>query len=314
MKKKVLVLGGGTGLSTLLKGLKQFPIDITAVVSVSDDGKSTGKLRKEFNIPAVGDIRRVLLSLSETEPLFEKLWNYRFEETSTLEGHTVGNLLLTAMIDINGNMSSGMESLGKVLNLKGTVLPYTEDSVTLVGEMEDGTIVEGEESITMYNGQIKDISYKEEVNVNPSVLDAVKEADLIILSMGSLYTSILPNLLGKQIKKAISESNARIIYTCNMMTQPGETDRYTVSKHIEVCNKYLGRKLDAILVNNGEINQEIIEKYSTMEQKDPVKIDEENIEKLDIECIQNDYVSIEEGVLRHNVDKIALDIYTYLVK
>lgn len=314
MKKKVLVLGGGTGLSTLLKGLKQFPIDITAVVSVSDDGKSTGKLRKEFNIPAVGDIRRVLLSLSETEPLFEKLWNYRFEETSTLEGHTVGNLLLTAMIDINGNMSSGMESLGKVLNLKGTVLPYTEDSVTLVGEMEDGTIVEGEESITMYNGQIKDISYKEEVNVNPSVLDAVKEADLIILSMGSLYTSILPNLLGKQIKKAISESNARIIYTCNMMTQPGETDRYTVSKHIEVCNKYLGRKLDAILVNNGEINQEIIEKYSTMEQKDPVKIDEENIEKLNIECIQNDYVSIEEGVLRHNVDKIALDIYTYLVK
>ena len=314
MKKKVLVLGGGTGLSTLLKGLKQFPIDITAVVSVSDDGKSTGKLRKEFNIPAVGDIRRVLLSLSETEPLFEKLWNYRFEETSTLEGHTVGNLLLTAMIDINGNMSSGMESLGKVLNLKCTVLPYTEDSVTLVGEMEDGTIVEGEESITMYNGQIKDISYKEEVNVNPSVLDAVKEADLIILSMGSLYTSILPNLLGKQIKKAISESNARIIYTCNMMTQPGETDRYTVSKHIEVCNKYLGRKLDAILVNNGEINQEIIEKYSTMEQKDPVKIDEENIEKLDIECIQNDYVSIEEGVLRHNVDKIALDIYTYLVK
>lgn len=314
MKKKVLVLGGGTGLSTLLKGLKQFPIDITAVVSVSDDGKSTGKLRKEFKIPAVGDVRRVLLSLSETEPLFEKLWNYRFEETSTLDGHTVGNLLLTAMIDINGNMSSGMESLGKVLNLKGTVLPFTEDNVTLVAEMQDGMIIEGEEKITKYNGRIKDISYKEEVNVNPSVIEAIKEADLIILSMGSLYTSILPNLIGEQMKNAISESNAKIMYTCNLMTQPGETDKYTVSNHIEVCNKYLGRNVDVVLVNNGEISKEIEEKYLTMEQKDPVKIDNEELSKLNIENIMNDYVSIEEGVLRHNVDKLALDIYTYLVK
>lgn len=314
MKKKVLVLGGGTGLSTLLKGLKQFPIDITAVVSVSDDGKSTGKLRKEFDIPAVGDIRRVLLSLSETEPLFEKLWNYRFEESSTLEGHTVGNLLLTAMIDINGNMSSGMESLGKVLNLKGTVLPFTEDSVTLVAKMKDETIVEGEEEITKYNGQIKDVFYKEKPNVNPSVIEALKEADLIILSMGSLYTSILPNLLGEQIKEAIFKSTAKIMYICNMMTQPGETDKYTVGNHIEVCNKYLGKNIDVVLVNNGEISKEIEEKYLTMEQKDPVKIDKENLKSLNIECIENDYVSIEDGVLRHNVDKLALDIYTYLVK
>ena len=314
MKKKVLVLGGGTGLSTLLKGLKQFPIDITAVVSVSDDGKSTGKLRKEFDIPAVGDIRRVLLSLSETEPLFEKLWNYRFEESSTLEGHTVGNLLLTAMIDINGNMSSGMESLGKVLNLKGTVLPFTEDSVTLVAKMKDEAIVEGEEEITKYNGQIKDVFYKEKPNVNPSVIEALKEADLIILSMGSLYTSILPNLLGEQIKEAIFKSTAKIMYICNMMTQPGETDKYTVCNHIEVCNKYLGKNIDVVLVNNGEISKEIEEKYLTMEQKDPVKIDKENLKSLNIECIENDYVSIEDGVLRHNVDKLALDIYTYLVK
>ena len=157
MKKKVLVFGGGTGLSTLLKGLKQFPIDITAVVSVSDNGKSTGKLRQEFHIPAVGDIRRVLLSLSETEPLFEKVWNYRFDDKSSLEGHTIGNLLLTAMIDINGNMSSGMESLGKVLNLKGSVLPFTEENVTLMAEMEDGKIIEGEQEITTYNSNIKDI-------------------------------------------------------------------------------------------------------------------------------------------------------------
>jgi len=314
MKKKALVIGGGTGLSTLLKGLKQFPIDITAVVSVSDDGKSTGKLRKEFNIPAVGDIRRVILSLSETEPLFEKLWNYRFDEESTLDGHTVGNLLLTAMIDINGNISSGMESLGKVLNLKGRVLPFTEDNVTLVGEMEDGTVIKGEHNMTDYNGKIKDISYAEEVNVNPSVLEAIKEADLIILSMGSLYTSILPNLIGNQIKDAIKNSNAKIMYVCNMMTQPGETDKYTVSKHIEVCNKYLGKNLDVVLVNNGEISEQIIEKYLVQEQKDPVIIDDENIQKYNVECVANDYVSIEEGVLRHNVDKLALDIYTYLMK
>lgn len=314
MKKKVIVFGGGTGLSTLLKGLKQFPIDITAVVSVSDDGRSTGKLRREFDIPAVGDVRRVLLSLSETEPLFEKLWNYRFEESSTLDGHTVGNLLLTAMIDINGNMSSGMESLGKVLNLKGTVLPFTEDNVTLVAEMEDGTTIEGEEKITKYNGKISDISYKESLNVNPSVLEAVKEADLIILSMGSLYTSILPNLIGEQIKNAISTSNAKIMYTCNMMTQPGETDKYTVGNHIKVLNKYLGKDVDVVLVNNGEINSEIQEKYLTMEQKDPVKIDEENLKSLNVESIMNDYVKIEDGTLRHNVDKLALDIYTYLVR
>lgn len=314
MKKKVLVFGGGTGLSTLLKGLKQFPIDITAVVSVSDDGRSTGKLRREFDIPAVGDVRRVLLSLSETEPLFEKLWNYRFEESSTLDGHTVGNLLLTAMIDINGNMSSGMESLGKVLNLKGTVLPFTEDNVTLVAEMDDGKIIEGEEKITKYNGKISDISYKESLNVNPSVLEAVNEADLIILSMGSLYTSILPNLIGDQIKNAISTCNAKIMYTCNMMTQPGETDKYTVGNHIKVLNKYLGKDVDVVLINNGEISNEIQEKYLTMEQKDPVKIDEENLKKLNVESIMNDYVKIEEGSLRHNVDKLALDIYTYLVR
>lgn len=314
MRKKVLVLGGGTGLSTLLKGLKQFPIDITAVVSVSDDGKSTGKLRKEFNIPAVGDIRRVLLSLAETEPLFEKLWNYRFKKSTSFEGHTIGNLLLTAMIDINGNLSSGMESLGKVLNLHGTVLPFTEDNVILMARMEDGTIIEGEESITKYDGKIQDVFYKENPSVNQSVLDSVKEADLIILSMGSLYTSILPNLISDQMIKALKNSSAKIMYICNMMTQPGETDKYTVSDHIKVCNKYLHKKLDAIVINNGLIDKAISDKYATMEQKDPVKIDSEEIEKLNVECIMNDYVSIEDEVLRHNVDKLALDIYSYIVR
>lgn len=314
MRKKVLVLGGGTGLSTLLKGLKQFPLDITAVVSVSDDGKSTGKLRKEFNIPAVGDIRRVLMSLSDTEPLFEKLWNYRFQSNTTLEGHTIGNLLLTAMIDINGNLSSGMESLGKVLNLHGTVLPFTEENVTLVAHMEDGKVIEGEENITKYAGKIKNIEYKGNITVNSSVLESVKEADLIILSMGSLYTSILPNLLSQSMIEAIRASNAKLMYVCNMMTQPGETDQYTVSDHVKICNKYLHKKLDVVLVNDGEIDDNIKDTYATTEQKDPVRIDMENLIKMDIECIKNNYVNIEDNALRHNVDKLALDIYSYIVR
>ena len=314
MKKKVLVIGGGTGLSTLLKGLKQFPIDITAVVSVSDDGRSTGKLRKEFHIPAVGDIRRVILSLSETEPLFEKLWNYRFDINSSLEGHTIGNLLLTAMIDINGNLSSGMEALGTVLNLKGKVLPFTEENVILMAQMEDGNVIEGEEKITKYNSNIKDIFYKKTPKVNPSVLDAIEESDLIILSMGSLYTSILPNLISDEVINKIKNSKAKIIYACNMMTQPGETDNYTVSDHVKVCNRYLDKKIDAVIYNNGIISEEIKEKYETMEQKDPVIIDEEELKKLGVESIVNDYVSINDGVLRHNVEKLSLDIYTYLVR
>ena len=149
MNKKVVVLGGGTGLSCLLRGLKDFPVDITAIVSVCDDGKSTGRLREEFNQVAVGDIRRVLVALSETEPLIEELLNYRFQTSSDLNGHTVGNLLLTAMTNITGNMNKGIKSLGRVLNLKGKVIPLSEDnSITLMGEMEDGSIVEGEHHIT----------------------------------------------------------------------------------------------------------------------------------------------------------------------
>ena len=157
MKKKVVVLGGGTGSSTLLRGLKEFPVDLTAIVSVCDDGSSTGILREEFNIPAVGDIRRVLIALSETEPLVMELFNYRFRTTSDLDGHTVGNLLLTASSEITGNLSDGIEALSKVFNLKGKVVPLTEDNVVLMGEMEDGSVVEGEHHITQNKNKIKKV-------------------------------------------------------------------------------------------------------------------------------------------------------------
>ena len=162
MKRKVVVLGGGTGSSTLLRGLKEFPVDLTSIVSVCDDGSSTGALREEFSIPAVGDIRRVLVALSETEPLVMELFNYRFRTTSDLDGHTVGNLLLTASSEITGNLSEGIEALSKVFNLKGKVVPLTEDNVVLMGEMEDGSIVEGEHQITVNTNPIKRVFYKEE--------------------------------------------------------------------------------------------------------------------------------------------------------
>lgn len=315
-KEKVVILGGGTGMSTLLRGLKQFPLDITAVVSVCDDGRSTGRLREEFNMPAVGDIRQVLVALSEVEPLVEKLVNYRFHTTSDLDGHTVGNLLLAAMSNINGNMSDGIEALSKVFNLKGTVLPLTEDNVVLMGKMIDGTEIEGEHNITESHKKIEKVYYKEPAQINPKVLKEINDADLIIFSMGSLYTSIIPNLLGKEIIEALDKSKAKLMYVSNMMTQPGETDDYTVSDHVKAINRYLGkRKIDVVIANNGEISDELVSKYADLEQKDPVELDYQNIKKLGIELIEDNFVMVEpeSQYLRHNVVRLAFHIFSYLI-
>ena len=311
--KKVVILGGGTGQSTLLRGLKQFPVDISAVVSVCDDGKSTGRLREEFNTLAVGDIRKVIVALSETEPLFEELLNYRFETASDLNGHAVGNLLLTALCNVTGNIQEGIETIGKVLKIKGKVLPFTLESPTLIGKMKDGTIIKGEHNITKSGGQIDNVYYETEVIVNKNVLKAIKEADLIILSMGSLYTSIIPNLLSKELIRNIDKSNAKIMYVCNMMTQPGETDDYKVSDHIQTLNNYLGkRKIDAVIANKGKIPISILRKYETEEQKDQVIFDKENLK--DIKVIADNYVTVENNIIRHQVEKLSVDIYKYLIE
>ena len=313
MKKKVVVLGGGTGMSTLLRGLKQFPLDITAIVSVCDDGQSTGRLREEFNIPAVGDIRKVIVALSETEPLIEKILEYRFNTTSDLDGHTVGNLLLTATSNVTGNISDGIEALGKILNLKGKVLPLTEDNVTLVAKMQDGNIIEGEHNITDYHGIINKVYYKEKAVATKEALQAISEADLIILSMGSLYTSIIPNLICNDIIDAIDASKAKVLYACNIMTQPGETDNFKVSDHINILNKYLGKhKIDVVIANDGNIEQEIIEKYATLEQKDMVICDIEETKEL-CNLIHQDLISIDNNLIRHNILKLAFIIFEYLL-
>lgn len=315
MSRKVVVLGGGTGTSTLLRGLKEFPIDLTAIVSVCDDGRSTGVLREEFNIPAVGDIRRVLIALSETEPLVRELFNYRFNTTSDLDGHTVGNLLLTASSEITGNLSDGIEALSKVLNLKGKVVPLTEDNVVLMGEMEDGSIVEGEHNITMCKKTIKRVFYKEEPVPTKEAVNAIEEADLIILSMGSLFTSVIPNLICEDIIKAIDKSKAKVMYVCNMVTQPGETEGFKVSDHVKFLNQYLGEhKVDVVIANKGKIDEEMADRYGSLEQKDPVELDKKKTKSLVKKVISDDYVIIRNNLLRHNALKLSMHIFGFLLE
>lgn len=315
MKKKIVVLGGGTGSSTLLRGLKEFPVDLTAIVSVCDDGRSTGVLREEFSIPAVGDIRRVLIALAETEPLVKELFNYRFHTTSDLDGHTVGNLLLTASSGITGNLSDGIEALSKVFNLKGKVVPLTEDNVVLMGEMADGSIIEGEHNITQNNRAVKRVFYKEKPVPTKEALQAIKEADLILLSMGSLFTSIIPNLICEEIKDAIDNSKGKIMYACNMVTQPGESDDFKVSDHIKLLNRYLGkRKIDVVIANDGQIDEDMAKRYESLEQKDPVELDTEETGHLVEKIISDDYVTVVNNLLRHDVMKLSLHIFGYLLE
>ena len=313
MDKKIVVLGGGTGQSILLSGLKKFPFDITSIVSVCDDGKSTGRLRKEFNVPAMGDLRRVLISLAETEDVVEKFVNYRFKNSdSELDGHTVGNMLLTALADIYGNMSNAVSQFSKILNMRGKVVPFSNDNIILMAEMEDGSIVEGEHNITESHKKIKKVYYKKKVKVNKEVIKSIKESDAIILSMGSVYTSIIPNLLCSEVIEAIDNSSAKIIYICNIMTQPGETDDFKVSDHINLLNSYLGdRKIDIVMTNSEKISKKIQRKYETLEQKDLVIVDDKNIK---IEHIKKPFVKIEESVIRHDSIKVGLEIMNILIK
>lgn len=313
MNKKVVVLGGGTGLSFLLRGLKQFPVDITAIVSVCDDGRSTGRLRKQFNLPAMGDIRQVLISLSETEPTVGKLLNYRFKTTSDLNGHPVGNLLLTAAAEMTGSMNNGVRTLSKVLDLKGKVVPFSEDNLTLMGEMMDGSVVEGEHKITQSHKKIKRVFYKDEPKVSKEAIKAIHNADLIVLSMGSVFTSVIPNLLGKELIEAIDEAKAPVMYCCNMFTQPGETDDLTASDHIKVFNSYLGtKKISVGIFNKEKMDPVLVEKYSTEEQKSPVILDKNKLRN--IEVIADDLVVEYEGAYKHDTLRLAFLIFEYLMR
>lgn len=316
MHKKVAVLGGGTGISYLLRGLKDFPVDITAIITVSDNGSSTGKLRKEFNTPAVGDIRKVITNLSGIDDPIKKMMEYRFTTSSDLNGHAVGNLILTSMLEITGSLKESIACLSKLLDVKHKVLPISEEAnLTLMGIEEDGTITEGEEQITKAHRKFERICYKEEPKVLKEVLDAIKDADLIIFSMGSLYTSILPNIICSDVKDALNSTKAPIMYLCNAVTQPGETDNFTVGDHVELLNKYLdSRHIDVVIASNTKIDKEIAKKYETEEQKDPVEIDYQKLEKLNVELIESDLIIVEDNTLRHNSLKLSTLIFSYLMR
>lgn len=312
--KNVVVIGGGTGLSTLLKGLKLFPMNITAIVTVADDGSSTGRLREEFNTPAVGDLRNVLVALSEVEPMVEELLQYRFDTYSDLNKHAMGNLLLTAMYNITGSLTESMESLSKILNIKGRVLPFTEDKAILMAHTTSGEVIEGESKITKAGKHIKSVNYKNRVKTTPQVLKAVSEADLIIIGIGSLYTSIIPNLLTREMKKALKESKAKKMYICNIMSEHGETDGFNVSDCVKQINKYVDKDfIQVVLANNKKVPDNILKLYEE-EQSAQIMIDKENINELGVKLITADLLNINNNQARHDSIKTALEVFTYLTR
>ena len=313
-KIKVVTIGGGTGLSVLLRGLKKYPLEITAVVTVADDGGSSGKIRSDMNIPSPGDIRNVIAALSDVEPYLEKMFQYRFD-SGEVKGHPVGNLMIAAMTDIHGDFSTAVKVMSRILNVRGTVLPTTNDIATLNAVLSDGEIIRGESSITKAGGVIDHVYITpSRVKPNEDVLKAIEEADYIIMGPGSLYTSIIPNLVISNVSEKIRESNAKKIYVCNVMTQHGETDNYSVCDHIVAINKHVEENIfDLVIANSREFDDSILSKYHK-EKQEPVKIDQEKIEELGIKLIKNNDVGIvDNNTIRHNAEKVSELIYDYII-
>lgn len=314
-KKKVVILGGGTGSSRILMSLKDMPLDITAVVTVSDNGRSTGILRKEFTVPAMGDIRKVLSNLSTLPNEVKDIMEYRLSTYSDLNNHSIGNLILTAYLKTTGSMQESIERLSELLQVKHTVLPLSEDNLTLMGKAVDGEIIEGEEEITKSGKKYEKIFYKEEPHVLPKVIEKINDADLVIISIGSLYTSILPHLICKDIVNAINDTKAKVMYVCNAMTQPGETDGFGVSDHVTTLEKYIGKDtIDVVVASNTVIEESMLRKYETEEQKDQVRIDKENMVGKKYEVIEEDLLTTEEGKITHNSLKLSSVIFSYLMR
>ncbi len=312
--KKVVVFGGGTGISCLLSGLKLFPLDVTAVITVSDNGSSTGVLKRELDIPAVGDVGKVLLAMANVDDDFLKLLSYRFSKEGSLYNHPVRNILLAALIDLKGNLTEATRYMAELLNIKGTVLPLTEEKVELVGKNRKREYF-GEEEVSANVRYIRRLDYDHSIRVVSEVTEKIEGADLIIFSPGSLYTSILPHLLAPEVCEALRRSAAPILYVCNLVTQPGETDGYTVGDHIRVLNEYLkGRHIDVVVANDQTIDPEIRETYLTKENKRVVELDPDRIGKLGAEIIQDEIFRIDEvGAIRHDALKTAFLIFSYLM-
>ncbi|MFZ0447023.1 MAG: YvcK family protein [Bacillus sp. (in: firmicutes)] len=310
---RVVIIGGGTGLPVLLRGLKHYPVDITAIVTVADDGGSSGRLRDELNIPPPGDVRNVLAALSEVEPLIEEMFQHRFKSSNELSGHSLGNLILAAMTSITGDFMYAIQEMSKVLNVHGNVLPAANQSVVLHAELEDGTIISGESKIPFSGKRIKRVFLTPDtIQPLPETIQAIRNADLIIIGPGSLYTSILPNLLVPQIGQEVCEAKAKKVYICNIMTQAGETHDFTASDHVNAIYDHMGKPfMNTILVNREEIPDNIQARYIKEEAK-PVHFDVNSLYELGLDVIFGEIVSLDEGVIRHDTQEVAKILYSFL--
>lgn len=310
---KIVAIGGGTGLSVLLRGLKKYTSNITAIVTVADDGGGSGKIREDMGLLPPGDIRNCIMALANTEPTMEKIMHYRFKE-GVLKGQSFGNLFIAALNEISGSFDEAIREISNVLAVTGKVLPVTLEDIILFAELEDGTIIKGESNIP-YKQQIHDKKI-ERVYLEPKTcvplpeaLEAMENADAIIIGPGSLYTSIIPNLLVKDVAKSINKCKGIKIYVSNLMTQLGETTGYSLSEHINTIKENAGKlDIDYVIANNGRIPVEFLQKYKT-ENAEPILVDQENINKLGIEVKCGNFVSIKKDYLRHDFNALAEYIF-----
>ncbi|WP_294705645.1 uridine diphosphate-N-acetylglucosamine-binding protein YvcK [uncultured Fusobacterium sp.] len=314
-KPKVVVLGGGSGISVVLRGLKYLPIELTAIVSVADDGGSSGVLRKEFNSPPPGDLRNVLIALSDVEPIIENVFQYRFKEESSIGAHPLGNLLIMAMNEITGNMRDAVDKLRKLFNIKAKILPATLEKVVLYAETERGKIIEGESNIPYANEKIKRVFYKNKRKAPQENLKVLEEADLIVFGIGSLYTSLIPNLLLEGVKESLKKTKGKVVYVCNAMEQPGETQNYSAADHIKAIEEVIGKGIiDEVIVDSRTIPEDILERYKK-QKSNKVLIDNERIKETGIKLRDRDILEIDsKGMVRHHPYKLAATLYSLIDK
>lgn len=300
---KIVVIGGGTGLSTLLKGIKEYTSNITAIVTVTDDGGSSGRLRGDLGVLPPGDIRNCLVALADKESLMEQVLQYRFT-SGEMAGHSLGNLFLVALSDLSGGFYNAVQALSKVLAIRGKVLPSTLQNVVMGAELSDGRIVHGESAVSSSDKKIRRIFLEPSgCEPLPEALKAIKEADAIVLGPGSLYTSVMPHLLIKGIPEAIKQSRALKVYVCNVMTQPGETKNYTAADHLKAIEKHGGKLVDYIVVNTGQIPERLIERYRSQGAA-PVQPDIKKLRRMGVIPVAENLV-LESDVVRHHPAKLA---------
>jgi uncharacterized cofD-like protein len=302
---RIVGIGGGHGLSSVLKGLKEYTSNLGAIVTMADSGGSSGRLRRDFAIPPPGDIRNCLVALADTEPLMEELFQYRFKGPSELKGHSFGNLFIAAMTEVTKNFASAVRASSKVLAIRGRVIPSTLNDVSLQARMKDGQIIKGEAKIAEERGQIEEILlFPPDIDSNPEALKAIKEAEIIVIGPGSLYTSLMPNLLIKGMTEAIEASKAIKIYVCNVMTQAGETDNYSVSDHLEAIYRHTKHKfLDYVLVNTTPAPFTLARKYA-QEHAFQVALEEKKIREMGLKITKANLMSTRD-FLRHEPGKLA---------